>query len=325
MTGRQRILPVRRDYNRWVANETLEDFALRFTAKSARRWSAPRVSQTAIGAISFLALEAIGGAITLSLRLRQCVWATLVVGVILFLTGLPISRYAARYGVDIDLLTRGAGFGYIGSTVTSLVYATFTFILFAIEASIMATALHLFFGIPLGWGYLLSAVAVVPLVTHGIAWISRFQLWTQPLWIGLNLLPVGFILAQNWPGVAAWTQLSGPLMAGGRGFDLLKFGGAASVILALMPQIGEQVDVLRFLPVARTAAWRAGTQALDARAARWPRPGWIVLGAPKLLFGSLLAVLCLRAGVPAPHASEPAQMYRLAFGYVLPWPKRWRC
>ncbi len=37
MNGRQRILPVRRDYNRWVANQTLEDYALRFTAKSARR------------------------------------------------------------------------------------------------------------------------------------------------------------------------------------------------------------------------------------------------------------------------------------------------
>ena len=47
------------------------------------------------------------------------------------------------HGVDIDLLTRGAGFGYIGSTVTSLIYASFTFILFAIEASIMSTALEM--------------------------------------------------------------------------------------------------------------------------------------------------------------------------------------
>jgi hypothetical protein len=28
----------------------------------------------------------------------------------------------------MDLLTRGAGFGYIGSTLTSLIYASFTFI-----------------------------------------------------------------------------------------------------------------------------------------------------------------------------------------------------
>jgi len=26
MTARQRIIPVRRDYNRWVANQTLEDY-----------------------------------------------------------------------------------------------------------------------------------------------------------------------------------------------------------------------------------------------------------------------------------------------------------
>ncbi len=119
MAGRQRILPIRREYNRWVANQTLEDYALRFTAKSARRFSTGRVSQTAIGAISFLALEAIGGAITLSHGTSNVLAATLVVGIVLFVTGLPIARYASRYGVDIDLLTRGAGFGYIGSTITS--------------------------------------------------------------------------------------------------------------------------------------------------------------------------------------------------------------
>ena len=160
MAGRQRILPVRREYNRWVANQTLEDYALRFTAKSARRWSTPRVAQTAIGAISFLALEAIGGSITLSYGVTNTVAATIVSGILLFLTGVPVARYASRYGVDIDLLTRGAGFGYIGSTVTSLIYATFTFILFAIEASIMSAALDVCFGIPLPVGYVISAVAV---------------------------------------------------------------------------------------------------------------------------------------------------------------------
>ncbi len=320
MTGPQRILPVRREYNRWVANQTLEDFALRFTAKSARRWSAPRVSQTAIGAISFLALEAIGGTVTLSYGFRNTVAATLVVGAILFLTGLPIGRAAARYGLDIDLLTRGAGFGYVGSTVTSLVYAAFTFILFAVEASIMATALQFCFRVPLPLGYLLSAAAVIPLVTYGITWISRFQLVTQPLWIGLNVLPVGFILARDWPSVAAWTSYPGVADAAAGGhdaFDVLRFGAAASVILALMPQIGEQVDVLRFLPAPAPGrrGWWAAASVLAAG------PGWIVLGAPKLLFGSFLAVLALRHGVPAAHAGEPARMYGIAFGTVLPWPE----
>jgi hypothetical protein len=69
----------------------------------------------------------------------------------------------------MDLLTRGAGFGYIGSTITSLIYASFTFIFFALEAAIMAYALELAFGIPPAWGYLICALVVIPLVTHGSA------------------------------------------------------------------------------------------------------------------------------------------------------------
>ena len=141
MSGPQRIVPARRQYNQWVANETLEDFALRFTAERVRRWSPLRVGHTALAAISFLALEAIGGAITLSYGFTNAFVAIVVVGALIFLSGLPISYYAAKYGVDIDLLTRGAGFGYIGSTITSLIYASFTFIFFAIEAAILASAL----------------------------------------------------------------------------------------------------------------------------------------------------------------------------------------
>src|SRR3546814_2119934 len=37
---RQRIVRTRRQYNQWVNNDTLEDYALRFTAQKARRWSA---------------------------------------------------------------------------------------------------------------------------------------------------------------------------------------------------------------------------------------------------------------------------------------------
>jgi hypothetical protein len=140
MTAQQRIVRVRRNYNQWVANQTLEDYALRFTAKTARRWSSLRVANTAIGAVSFLALEAIGGSITVNYGFVNGSAAILVVGTLILLTSLPIAYYAATYGVDIDLLTRGAGFGYLGSTITSLIYASFTFLFFAIEAAIMSLA-----------------------------------------------------------------------------------------------------------------------------------------------------------------------------------------
>ena len=106
---------------------------------------------------------------------------------------IPISYYSSRYGLDIDLLT-SAGFGYLGSTITSLIYASFTFIFLALEATIMALALELCIGMPLHWGYLVSTLLVIPIVTYGISTISRFQLWTQPIWMLLQLLPIVIIL-----------------------------------------------------------------------------------------------------------------------------------
>ena len=209
MAGRQRIDRVRRQYNQWVANQTLEDYALRFTAKSARRWSAARVANTALGAISFLALEAIGGTITLNYGAANATAAILVVSVIIFLCGLPIAYHAAKCGIDIDLLTRGAGFGYIGSTITSLIYASFTFIFFALEAVIMAAALEMCFGIPRPIGYLISAVVIIPLVTYGITLISRFQLWTQPLWVVLHILPFVAIAWANPHSFTEWRKFAG--------------------------------------------------------------------------------------------------------------------
>lgn len=318
MTARQHIFRVRRSYNQWVANETLEDYALRFTAKSARRWPASRVASTALGAISFLALEAIGGAITLHYGFTNAVAAVLAVSLVILLTAIPISYYAARYGVDSDLLTRGAGFGYLGSTITSLIYASFTFIFFALEAVIMAMALELLFGVPLALGYVVSALVVIPLVTHGITLISRFQLWTQPFWIVLQLLPFAFIIYADASSVEEWRQFAGsePGSDPASGFNLVMFGAAAAVLFALIAQIGEQVDFLRFVPSAepgRRLRWWAAVMAGG--------PGWILVGAVKILAGSFLAVLALSHGVPADEAADPTRMYMIAFGYLTSSPQ----
>ncbi len=315
VAGRQRIDRVRRQYNQWVANQTLEDYALRFTAKSARRWSAARVANTALGAISFLALEAIGGTITLNYGAMNASAAILVVSVIIFLCGLPIAYHAAKSGIDIDLLTRGAGFGYIGSTITSLIYASFTFIFFAIEAVILASALDMCFGIPRPIGYLISAVVIIPLVIYGITLISRFQLWTQPLWIVLHIMPFAAIAWANPHSFTEWRKFAGEHGDPAGNLDLLLFGTAASVVFALVAQIGEQVDFLRFLPRDRRTSRKAWWIALLSAG-----PGWIVLGALKLLAGSFLAFFALSHGVSAEHAAEPANMYLEAFRYVLSQP-----
>src|SRR5688572_363780 len=302
----QKIIRERRQYNQWVASQTLEDYALRFTALKARK-STSRVGNTALGPIAFLACEAIGGTLTLLYGFPNVAWAIGAFAVLMFLIGLPIAYYAAKYGVDIDLLTRGAGFGYMGSTVTSLIYASFTFLLFAIEASIMSVALNLVFGIPMWVAHILSSLVVIPIALYGISLISKMQIVTQPIWLVLQFVPIAIIAWKNPAEIAAWTNFAGTEGTGGT-FDFVMFGLAASVLLSLLPQIGEQVDYLRFLPN-RTRANRIGWWT----AVIGTGPGWVLLGGFKLLVGSFLAVWLIRQGVTPAQADEPTVMYRLAF------------
>jgi signal transduction histidine kinase/CheY-like chemotaxis protein len=306
--ARQRIVRVRRQYNQWVANQTLEDYSLRFTADAARRWSSFRVGNTALGAISFLACEAIGGSITLAFGTVNALAAIAAVGLLIFVSSLPISFYAAKFGVDMDLLTRGAGFGYIGSTITSLIYACFTFILFSVEATIMSQALLLCLGIPLPVAHLISALMVLPIAAYGIRFISRMQLLTQPVWLVLQAAPL-LVMAHASSGTLwGWAGYSGDVPHPAGGFDLFQFGTACSILLSFMPQIGEQVDYLRFLPDRSRVGARGWWTALLISG-----PGWIVIGAFKLAMGSFLAYVALGRGVSAETAAQPSQLYLLAF------------
>jgi signal transduction histidine kinase/CheY-like chemotaxis protein len=314
MLPRQRIVRERRQYNQWVAAETLEDYALRYTATKARK-SSLRVGNTAFGPIAFLACEAIGGAITLSYGFTNAVSAIVAFAALMFMIGIPICIYGARYGVDIDLLTRGAGFGYIGSTITSLIYASFTFLLFAIEASIMSTALTLLFGVPLWLAHLISALVVIPIALYGISLISRFQILTQPLWLLLQVLPLAYIAWRNPDDVAGWTHFVGEQGGTAGHLDWPLFAAASAVLLSLLPQIGEQVDYLRFLPVRRSTN-RVGWWV----AVLGTGPGWVILGGLKLLAGSFLAWLLLSSGLPRSQADDPANMYHHAFGMVFSSP-----
>ncbi|MCL1469387.1 histidine kinase [Argonema antarcticum A004/B2] len=303
----KKIVKERRDYNTWVANETIEDYSLRYAPKSFRKWSEFAVANTALGGISFLALEAIGGSLIINYGFINSFWAIIVVSAIIFLTGLPIAYYSAKYNIDIDLLTRGAGFGYIGSTITSLIYASFTFIFFALEAAIMAQALQLYFNLPLAIGYILCSLLIIPLVFYGVTLINKLQLWTQPIWLSLMILPYIFVLHKEPNAINNWLNFAGNSPSGA-GFDPLLFGTAATVSFSLIAQIGEQVDYLRFLPDRkkenRFRWWLAVVLA---------GPGWIILGGAKQLGGAFLASLAINRGVELSLAKQPIYMYMAGF------------
>lgn len=300
-----------RTYNRAVANETLEDYSLRYAPKSFRRWSEFTVASTALGGIAYLADFSIGASIAVTHGITNAIVAVLVAAVTIFLTGIPIAYYSAKHSIDMDLLTRAAGFGYLGSTITSVVYASFTFIFFALEGSIMAQAFELGFGMPLWLGYLVASLVVIPIVMFGMTAMSKLQVWTQPIWLFLMFAPFVSIAIQD-PGIyGRWMSFGGSADSGST-FTWLGAGLGMGVALSLIAQIGEQVDYLRFMPdktAENTKRWWAAVLAAG--------PGWVVLGALKQLGGAFLAFYIFDK-VGASVATEPIQQYLAGLSTFVP-------
>ncbi|GAB3857834.1 allantoin permease [Nocardioides maradonensis] len=292
-----------RSYGSAVNDESLEDYSLRYAPTAFRKWTPYVVATTALGGIAYLADFAIGASIVLTNGAASGIAAILAAAVIIFVTGVPIARACAKYGVDMDLLTRGSGFGYFGSTLTSLIYASFTFIFFALEGSIMAQGFKYSMGIPLWLGYLITSLMIVPIVIYGMRALAKLHVWTAPIWLVLLVLPFVLVALHSPHAYSALGSFPGTDGTHGA-FSWTGFGLGLGVALSLIAQIGEQADYLRFMPTKtekNKVAWNLATTIAG--------PGWVVLGAAKQLGGALLAVAVIGAGGAASDAVQPIHQY----------------
>ncbi|MEU3405403.1 allantoin permease [Streptomyces sp. NPDC006670] len=293
-----------------AVEETLEDYTLRFAPRSYRRWTPMVVATTALGGIAYMADFSIGAGIGLAHGTGNALVAIAVAAVVIFVTGFPLAYYGARYNIDLDLITRGSGFGYYGSVLTSVIFASFTFIFFALEGSIMAQGLRLGLGLPLWLGYAVSTLMVIPLVVYGMKALSRLQVWTTPIWLLLMVGPLVYLVAEDPGTVGRFLSYAGTDGDGAVSTASVMLG--AGVCLSLIAQIGEQIDYLRFMPPRTEANRRAWWTAVVLAG-----PGWVLLGALKQAIGVFLAVYVLAEAGPA-AAPEPIRQFRGAFDAMMP-------
>jgi purine-cytosine permease-like protein len=295
-----------------AARETLEDYTLRFAPRHYRKWGTGVVAISALGGIAYLADFAIGANIGLSYGTTNALWGILVFTVVIVLTGIPVAFYAARYNLDLDLITRGSGFGYYGSVVTNVIFATFTFIFFALEGSIMAQGLNLGLGIPLWVGYALSTLIIFPLVVYGMTLLSKLQLWTTPLWLILMVLPFAYLLISHPESVATFFAYQGENGAGAPSLGSIFL--AAGVCLSLIAQIAEQIDYLRFMPPKtpeNSRRWWTATILAG--------PGWVLFGAIKQIVGLFLAVYIIaNVADGATVANQPVHQFLEIYKDIMP-------
>ncbi len=295
-----------------ATKETLEDYTLRFAPRSYRKWSTRVVGISALGGIAYLADFAIGANIGIAYGTTNALWGILIFAIVIMATGFPVAYYSARYNIDLDLVTRGSGFGYYGSVVTNVIFATFTFIFFALEGSIMAQGLKLGLGVPLWLGYATSTIIIFPLVIYGMKVLSTLQVWTTPLWLILMVAPFVYLVVSHPESVSSFFAYQGE--KGVHGFDIGSTLLAAGVCLSLIAQIAEQNDYLRFMPP-KTAENKRSWWTWMFLAG----PGWVIFGAIKQIVGLFLAVyLIANVADGAGIANQPVHQFLEIYKNFLP-------
>jgi hypothetical protein len=109
-------------------NPQLEDYSLRYAPSEFRTWSPWMVFLSCLAGLSAMAGYALDAAFVNEFGFQNSMWGFVIAGVVTLPLTLVVAFAIAGKHIDIDLLTRGSGFGYLGSTLTSLVYATYTLI-----------------------------------------------------------------------------------------------------------------------------------------------------------------------------------------------------
>jgi len=110
----------------------------------------------------------------------SALYAIVVAGIL----GTFIAYLSAKTGMNVNLLSRGGGFGYIGASLTSLIYASNFIMYCAFEGMILVFAVHEFIPqIPKWVLIIIFGSAVIPLNWFGIKQLDKLQKWSMPIFI----------------------------------------------------------------------------------------------------------------------------------------------
>ncbi len=195
-------------------HEQKEDYALERVPEHYRMkwWSITNVTLGVATAMLFMQMGSLMAVTFGSINaLIAEIYATVIAGIL----GVVIAYFAAKSGLNANLMARGGGFGYIGASITSFIYAINFIMYCAIEGSIMASAVHEYIpAIPLWVLMIFFGLAVIPFNWFGMKQLEKLQKWTLPLFI--ILLGAGMIIAANLPSTASvWSYLPEGAQVGG--------------------------------------------------------------------------------------------------------------
>lgn len=170
----------------------------------------------------------------------SAIYAIIIAGVL----GTIIAYLSAKTGMNVNLLSRG-GFGYIGASLTSLIYASNFIMYCAFEGMILVAAVHAFFpSIPTWLLIIVFGAIVIPLNWFGIKQLDKLQKWSLPIFVAFLIITI--VVAFNKPSLyegSFWTYMPEGMQVGGSA--LLLCIGMQHGIMGLTALLGS--DYARFL------------------------------------------------------------------------------
>ncbi|WP_142827617.1 purine-cytosine permease family protein [Planococcus soli] len=170
----------------------------------------------------------------------SAIYAIIVAGIL----GSIVVYLSAKSGMNVNLLSRG-GFGYIGASLTSLIYASNFIMYCAFEGMILVAAVHAYFpAIPMWLLIVVFGSVVIPLNWFGIKQLDKLQKWSLPVFaiFLIAAIVVAFNTTSEYDG-SFWTYMPEGVQIGGTA--LLLCIGMQHGIMGLTALIAS--DYARFL------------------------------------------------------------------------------
>lgn len=171
-----------------------DDFARSHVPDAAKK-GAGSILSVLIGFVTAFFFPLVGGLFLVQYGAAST-WIGLVVSFLLLMVlALVVTRAASREGLTSELLTRGAGFGTVGSVITTVIYAG-TFVIYAgTEGQILASSIDLIWDLPNWIWYVVVAVIFLPMAWNGISTMTKILIWSIPVYF--VLLVVAIVIAWN--------------------------------------------------------------------------------------------------------------------------------
>ncbi|WP_291300655.1 cytosine permease [Desulfosporosinus sp. BICA1-9] len=224
--------------------EMKEDYALR---RVPQHWRLPwySIMNVALGVATAMVFMQMGSLMAIAYGSINAILAEIYATVVGGILAMAIAYSAAKSGLNVNLMSRGAGLGFTGSSITSFIYALNFIMYAAIEGSIMAYAINAYIPtIPVWLLMITVGLVIIPLNWYGMTQLDKFQKYSIPIYV--ILLIVGIIAAarMDLPHSSDWLTF---LPAGGAvgGVGLLAAIGVMNGLVGIMALLVS--DYARFI------------------------------------------------------------------------------